>query len=225
MKQLNCLIIDDEPLARQGLQDYCNDISFINIVALCKDALQANDYLQHHEIDLVFLDINMPVLSGLDWLKTLKKSPLVIMTTAYVEHALESYSYEVVDYLVKPISFGRFLQAVNKVHRLTNTLEKEKMFFVKSDQSLKKVLVNDILFLEAMQNYVKIITRDETIITHSTLKDLKENLSNSNFIQTHKSFIVSKMEVNQVIGNQVIIADYKIPISVRLKKEVMEKFM
>lgn len=225
MNILNCIIIDDEPLARKGLQAYCNDISFLNVVSVCKNALQANDILQQQKVDLLFLDINMPIVSGLDWLKSLKSSPLVVMTTAYPQYALESFSYEVIDYLVKPISFERFLQAVNKAYRLTKTTEDEHVFFVKSDKSLKKIKPNEILFLKAMQNYVKIVTTSEIIITHSTLKQLRDNLPDSFFVQTHKSYLVSKAQISEITGNQILIGEHKIPISVRLKKDVLQQIL
>ena len=225
MKILNCIIIDDEPLARKGLQTYCNDISFLNVVGVCKNALQANEILHEQAIDLLFLDINMPIISGLDWLKNLTASPLVVMTTAYPQYALESFSYEVIDYLVKPISFERFLQAVTKAYRLTKTTEDEEVFFVKSDKSLKKIKIDEILFVEAMQNYVKIVTASETIITHSTLKQLRDELPNQFFIQTHKSYLVSKAQVSEITGNQILIGAHKIPISVRLKKEVLQQIL
>lgn len=224
-RTLNCIIIDDEPIARKGLVGYCEEISFLKVVGVCKNAMQANDVLHEHAIDLIFLDINMPLLTGLEWLKTLQKSPLVIMTTAYPQYALESFSYEVIDYLVKPISFDRFLQAANKAYRLTSATEEEQVFFVKSDKSLKKVNVPSILFLEAMQNYVKIVTSTEIIITHSTLKQLRDNLPSTDFIQTHKSFLVSKQHIEEIIGNQICISDYKIPISVRLKKAVLQEIL
>ena len=224
MKRLNCLIIDDEPIAREGIRDYCNEISFINVVALCKNVLQANHYLKSNEIDLIFLDINMPILSGLDWLKDLKKSPTIIMTTAYKEYALESFTYNVLDYLVKPISFNRFLQAVNKVNSYYVYKDEKNILFVKNEKQLKKINIEDILFIEAMQNYIKIITLKETIITHISLKNFKEQLPEDSFIQTHKSYIVSKYRVDKIIENQIIISNYKIPISVRLKKEVLANF-
>ncbi|MEH6537741.1 MAG: LytTR family DNA-binding domain-containing protein [Psychroserpens sp.] len=224
MKQLNCLIIDDEPLAREGLKTYCDNLSFLNIVALCKNALQANEHLHNNDIDLIFLDINMPIISGIDWLKTLDKSPLVVMTTAYTEYALESFSFEVLDYLVKPISFERFLQAVNKVLRFSNNIDNYDLFFVKSNNVLKKVLINDILYIEAMQNYMKIITTNDTIVAHTTLKELKDNLPSSNFIQTHKSFIISKSQVDKIVGNLIVIGNHKIPISVRMRKDVLGQF-
>ncbi|WP_430410978.1 LytR/AlgR family response regulator transcription factor [Kordia sp.] len=225
MNVLNCIIIDDEPLARKGLVTYCDDISFLNVVGVCKNALQANDILHEHAIDLIFLDINMPIMTGLHWLKTLTSSPLVVMTTAYPQYALESFSYEVIDYLVKPISFDRFLQAVNKAYRLTKTTKEDNVFFVKSDKSLKKIKIDEILFLEAMQNYVKIITTTETIITHTTLKQLHEYLSDQVFIQTHKSYIISKKHISEIEGSQILIENYKIPISVRLKKDVLHNIL
>ncbi|MFK7749146.1 MAG: LytR/AlgR family response regulator transcription factor [Kordia sp.] len=225
MKTLNCIIIDDEPLARKGLETYCNDISFLNVVGVCKNALRANEILHEQTVDLIFLDINMPIVSGLDWLKSLPTSPMVIMTTAYPQYALESFSYEVIDYLVKPISFDRFLQAVNKAYRLTKTTEDEAVFFVKRDKSLKKIKLDQVLFVEAMQNYVKIVTTTETIITHTTLKQLRDKLPNEFFVQTHKSYLVSKAQVSEILGNQILIGAHTIPISVRLKKEVLQQIL
>ncbi len=225
MKPLNCLIIDDEPIAREGIADYCKEISFLNIVGLCKNVLQANHYLQTHQIDLIFLDINMPIVSGIDWLKDLKNSPSIVMTTAYEEYALESFRYNVLDYLIKPISFERFLQAVNKVNNYHIGTTENKALFVKCEKQLKKLLINDILFIEAMQNYIKVVTITETIITHMPLKNFKDQLPKDNFIQTHKSYIVSKYKVDKIVENQIIIGAYEIPISVRLKKIVLKNFI
>lgn len=221
MKQLNCLIIDDEPIAREGIADYCKEISFLNVVALCKNVLQANHYLESNQIDLIFLDINMPIVSGIDWLKGLKNSPAIIMTTAYEEYALESYTYNVLDYLVKPISFERFLRSVNKVN---NYITENKVLFLKNEKQLKKININDILFAEAMQNYIKVVTVTETIITHMSLKSFKDQLPKDDFIQTHKSYVVSKYKVDKIVGNHITIQNYEIPISVRLKKEVLGNF-
>ncbi len=224
MKQLNCLIIDDEPIAREGIADYCKEISFIHVVALCKNVLQANHYLEKNHVDLIFLDINMPIVSGIDWLKSLKNSPSIIMTTAYDEYALESFTYNVLDYLVKPISFERFLQAVNKVNLYYQDKTENEVLFLKSEKQLKKIHINDILFAEAMQNYIKVITTKETIISNMPLKSFKELLPEGNFIQTHKSFIVSKYKVDKIAENQIIMGSFKIPISVRLKKYVLGNF-
>lgn len=224
MKQLNCLIIDDEPIAREGINDYCKEISFLNVVALCKNVLQANHHLESNEIDLIFLDINMPILSGVDWLKDLKKSPSIIMTTAYKEYALQSFGYNVLDYLVKPISFKRFLQAVNKVNSYYKHRDEKNILFIKSERQLKKIAQDDILFVEAMQNYIKVVTSKETIVTKISLKSFKKQLLEDNFIQTHKSYIIAKYKVYKIVENHIIIGDYEIPISVRLRKEVYEKF-
>jgi DNA-binding LytR/AlgR family response regulator len=221
MKQLNCLIIDDEPIAREGIAGYCNEVSSLNVVALCKNVLQANHYLENNQIDLIFLDINMPIITGIDWLKGIKNSPSIIMTTAYEEYALESFSYNVLDYLVKPISFERFFHAINKVDNYYSNSTENKVLFLKSEKQLKKINVNDILFVEAMQNYIKVITLEETIITHISLKSFKNQLPEDNFIQTHKSYIVSKYKVDKIIENQIVIGDYEIPISVRLRKAVL----
>ncbi len=224
MKQLNCLIIDDEPIAREGINDYCKEISFLNVVALCKNVLQANHYLESNEIDLIFLDINMPILSGVDWLKGLKKSPSIIMTTAYREYALQSFGYNVLDYLVKPISFKRFLQAVNKVNSYHKHKDEKNILFLKSERQLKKVDIKDILFVEAMQNYIKVVTSKEIIVAQIPLKNFKDQLPENNFIQTHKSYMVSKFKVDKIIENKIIIGDYEIPISVRLRKMVLSNF-
>jgi len=224
MKQLNSLIIDDEPIAREGIADYCKEISFLNVVALCKNVLQANHYLESNQIDLIFLDINMPIVSGIDWLKDLKNSPSIIMTTAYEEYALESYTYNVLDYLVKPISFERFLQAVNKVNNYYLHKTENEVLFLKSEKQLKKINFNDILFAEAMQNYIKIVTEIDTIIIHMSFKNFKELLPEDRFIQTHKSYIISKYKVDKIVENLIFIGKYKIPISVRLKKEVLGSF-
>lgn len=224
MKQINALIIDDEPIAREGIADYCKEISFLNVVALCKNVLQANHYLANNRIDLIFLDVNMPILSGIDWLKNLKNSPSIIMTTAYEEYALESYTYNVLDYLVKPISFERFLQAVNKVNNYYMHKTENEILFLKSEKQLKKIKLNDILFAEAMQNYIRIVTETESIIIHMSLKNFKEQLPKDQFIQTHKSYIVSKYKVDKIVENQIFIGKYLVPISVRLKKEVLASF-
>lgn len=224
MKKLNCLIVDDEPIARQGIADYCAKVSFLEVIATCKNALQANQYVKTHQVDLIFLDINMPLKSGIDWLKELKNSPSVIMTTAYEEYALESYTYNVLDYLVKPISFQRFEKAVNKVNGYFLEEDEKKVVFLKSEKQLNKINLSDILFVEAMQNYVKVVTVSKTIIAHMSLKSIIELLPENDFIQTHKSYVVSKYKVDKIIENQIIINDYVIPISVRLKSKIMKIF-
>ncbi|SEK47965.1 two component transcriptional regulator, LytTR family [Aquimarina amphilecti] len=224
MKELNCLIIDDEPIAREGIADYCNEVTFLNVIALCKNVLQANHYLETNQIDLIFLDINMPILSGIDWLKKLKNSPSIVMTTAYEDYALESFTYNVLDYLVKPISFERFLQAANKVNNYYSHKTKNRVLFLKSEKQLKKINIDDVLFAEAMQNYVKVVTSSETIITHMSLRSFKDQMPQDEFIQTHKSYIISKYKVDKIIDKRIVIGDHIIPISTRLKKTVLVSF-
>jgi len=229
--KLNCLIIDDEPLARDGLEKYVTQIEFLQLKAKCKSALQANAIMQQEKIDLIFLDIEMPQLNGLDFLKSLRQSPMVVFTTAYPQYALEGYQFDAIDYLVKPIAFERFLQAANKALRLSNktltnaTTEEEQadFIFVKTDTQLVKVLLADILYVEGMQNYITFHTAKEKIMTLVPLKNIFEMLSQEDFLQVHKSYVVAKAKVEAIIGNQIVMGDHKIPISVRLRKKVMDE--
>lgn len=228
MQQLNCLIIDDEPLARQGLEKYAQEIEFLNIKGICKNAMQANTILQAQSIDLLFLDIEMPMLSGIDFLKTMTNAPSVIFTTAYSEYALDGYQFDVIDYLLKPISFERFLQAANKALRLLNTNKEETTnqdayIFVKTDKQLVKLMLSDILYVEGMQNYIIFHTVKEKIMALVPLKNIFELLSDKEFIQIHKSFIVAKNKVESIVGNQVTLGGKLLPISTRMKKGVLEK--
>ena len=226
--KLSCIVVDDEPLAREGIAKYIEEIDFLELKAVCKNALQANTVIQNNDIDLMFLDIEMPQLNGLDFLKSIQNSPLVILTTAYPQYALESFQYDVIDYLVKPISFERFLQSVNKVIRLVGKktdkeqLPEEDFIFIKSEKQLIKLTVSDILYVEGMQNYIFFHTATEKIMTLVPLKNLFEFLSEENFLQVHKSFVVAKSKIEAIVGNQILIGEHKIPISVRMRKEVME---
>ena len=228
MQQLNCLIIDDEPLARQGLEKYGQEIEFLNMKGICKNAMQANTILQKETIDLLFLDIEMPMLSGIDFLKTMVNAPSVIFTTAYPKYALDGYQFDVIDYLLKPISFERFLQAANKALRLLSTTKEESTkeaayIFVKTDKQLVKIMIAEILYVEGMQNYIIFHTAKEKIMALVPLKNIFELLSDTAFIQVHKSFIVAKNKVDMIVGNQVSINGKLLPISTRMKKEVLGK--
>ncbi|MHA7057436.1 LytR/AlgR family response regulator transcription factor [Aquimarina sp. M1] len=220
---LKCLIVDDEPLAREALNGYCKAIDFLEVIGVCKNARQAQELLQKSHVDLLFLDIQMPIITGIEWLKTQKTVPPTIITTAYSEHALESYSFNVVDYLVKPISFERFKQAVDKMYNLINNKELSNYLFIKQSKELKKIEVNKILFIEAQQNYVKIITNQETILTHSTLKGMQDSLPKEAFIKTHKSFLVSLHKIEKISENEIFIGNHVLPLSKRRKKEVVTR--
>lgn len=229
--KLNCLVIDDEPLARDGLEKYISQIDFLDLKAKCKSAIQANELIQKEKIDLIFLDIEMPQLTGLEFLKSLQNPPMVVFTTAYPKYAVEGYQFDVIDYLLKPIAFERFLQAVNKALRLQNRASssssnvegESKFIFVKTDTQLVKVRLEDILYVEGMQNYIVFHTSKEQIITLVPLKNIFEMLSDEKYLQVHKSFVVAKSKVEAIVGNQIVIGDHKIPISVRLRKKVLEE--
>ncbi len=230
MNQLTCLIIDDEPIARQGLENYVQQIDFLDLKGICKNAMQANTILTEQTIDLLFLDIEMPMLSGIDFLKTTANPPAVIFTTAYSEYALEGYQFDVIDYLLKPISFDRFLLATNKALRLLapNKQDRGKQkeapyIFVKTDKQLVKLNIKEILYVEGMQNYIIFHTTKEKIMALVPLKNIFDLLSETAFIKVHKSFVVAKDKVEKIIGNQVSIADKLLPISTRMRKEVVEK--
>ena len=194
MRKIKCLIIDDESIARQGIEKYARQIDFLEVAGLCKNAIQANALLNQQETDLLFLDINMPQLSGMDFLKTLSKPPYVIFTTAYSEYALESFAFDVIDYLVKPISFERFLQSVNKANRMINKdFESgvDNYFYVKESQKLVKILVNEIVFIEAVQNYVNTTTTDKHMVL-IPLKSILDLLPNNGVSGNNTKIIRNK---------------------------------
>ncbi|AUP80197.1 LytR/AlgR family response regulator transcription factor [Flavivirga eckloniae] len=220
---LKCLIVDDEPLAREAIKGYCHEISYLEVIGVCKNVRQAQTFLQENYIDILFLDIQMPIITGIEWLKTQKDTPAIIMTTAYSEYALESYDFNVIDYLVKPISFERFKQSVEKVCNLMYEKTLESHLFIKQDKEIKKVKLSNILYIEAQQNYVKIVTIDETLITHSTLKGIKALLPEKDFIKIHKSFLVALHKIDKILDNKVFIREHILPLSIRLKKEVTTK--
>jgi DNA-binding LytR/AlgR family response regulator len=230
MKNLNCIIADDEPIARQILENYIDALPNLNLVASCKNAFEVLEILQEKEVDILFLDINMPKLSGLSLLKTLQKRPNVIITTAYPEYAIEGFELSVTDYLVKPFSLERFMQAVQKVSKKT-VAEKviinrpdntPKSIFVKSDKKIIKLNFDEIYHAEAYGNYVKIFT-DKMILTPQTLSDFLDKLSND-FIRIHKSFVINFNHLKMIDGNQVILQNNtKIPIGKSYKKELLDR--
>jgi len=225
--KIDCIVVDDESIAREGMVNYIDQIEFFNLVGVFKNAVQATNFLQTSRADLIFLDIEMPLLSGLDFLKSTKDCPQVIFTTAYSEYALESYQFDVIDYLVKPISFDRFVQAANKAYRhlnqRTESKENDREIFIKTDQKLARVIINDILYIEGMQNYLIVHTEKEKLITLIPLKNVYSLLPEDEFVQTHKSFIVNRQKVEAIVGNEVLLGNSRIPISHRLKSKVLDK--
>lgn len=213
--KIKCVITDDEPMARKGLRSYIEKIDFLTLIGECEDAIQLNTILKTQQVDLIFLDIEMPEMTGLELLSNITNPPKVIIVSAYEQYALKGYEFDVVDYLLKPVSFDRFLKAVNRVHDLLQTEQKEEndYIFVKSDKQLKKILFRDILFIESMENYVVIQTVSFKEVVYTTLKQLYESLPKDIFQQTHRSYIVNIEKVTAIDGNQLTIAPYKIPVA------------
>lgn len=226
--KIKCIITDDEPVAREGLQSYVEKVDFLALTGVCEDAIQLNTFLKTEQPDLLFLDIEMPYLSGLDLLATLSNPPKVIITSAYEQYALKGYELDVTDYLLKPISFERFLKAVNKVHDLLlkeTAPAAEEFLFVKSDKQMKKVFLKDILFIEGLENYICIYTASDKILVHSTMKNIYNSLPESDFIQTHRSFIVNIHHVSLIEGNILNIAGHEIPVARNYRETVFARII
>lgn len=230
--KLNCLIVDDEPVARKGLEEYVGEVDFLQLAGKCENAVKAATFLNEGNIDLIFLDIHMPKLSGIEFLKALTNPPMVIFTTAYSEYALEGYTLDIIDYLVKPIPFERFLKAVQKAHdfhRLKHIASSQpasqEYFFIKCDHKYERVNYNDVLYIEAMQNYCIVHTRDRKMITYITFSGLESQLPAERFLKVHKSFLVAVEKIKSLDGNEIVIGNARIPISRNLKDEVMKKIM
>lgn len=213
--KIKCIITDDEPIARKGLRGYIEKVDFLTLVGECEDAVQLNTMLKTQPVDLIFLDIEMPEMTGLELLSNLISPPKVIIVSAYEQYALKGYEFNVADYLLKPVSFDRFIKSVNRIHDLLQTDQKEKndYIFVKSNKVLKKILFKDILYIESMENYVVIQTVSCKEVVYTTLKQLYESLPEDIFQQTHRSYIVNIEKVTAIDGNQLTISSYQIPVA------------
>ncbi|MEL6556598.1 MAG: LytTR family DNA-binding domain-containing protein [Bacteroidota bacterium] len=224
------LIIDDEFIAHEIIKGYCDMMPNMQLMKSCHDALEALEYLNNHTVDLIFLDLNMPKLTGFEMLRTLKNPPKVIVTTAYREHALEGYELDIVDYLLKPFSFARFLQAVNKAlnkpaEQISTVASQEvrgQNIFLRSDKKHIQVNTDDILFLEAAGNYLKVLTKEKTITIREKISDLMQKLPEGEFIQVHKSFVVAKNHIESIEGNRIIIREHTVPIGNTYKLNVSQ---
>ena len=218
MKKLNCIAIDDEPLALNIIKKYVTDIPELNLITSCSDAIEGMAILKKDKIDLIFLDINMPKLSGISFLKATKNPPLVIFTTAYSEYAIEGFELEAVDYLLKPFSFERFLKAVNKAVEQfelvqTKDVKQPDHVFIKSDKRLFRVLLDDIKYLEAYGDYVKVYTRNKMLLTKQKLSVMYQELPAAQFVQIHRSYVLSIKHIEFLEGNLVQVGGNKLPIS------------
>jgi DNA-binding LytR/AlgR family response regulator len=231
--KLKCIIIDDEPIARKLIEEFIGDIDFLELVGQAENPAKALSLLNDNVVDLIFLDINMPVINGINFLKSSKNTASIIMTTAYAEHAVEAFSLDVLDYLVKPIPFERFLKACNKAKEIYETkkqiiqLERnpDDYFFIKCDNQIEKILYTDLLYAESMMNYVLLYTATKKMIVYITLKSLEEQLPENLFIKVHKSFIVNRDKIKSIEGNMLNIGSEKITISQNLREKVLNEIL
>jgi two-component system LytT family response regulator len=230
-----CMVVDDEPLAREVLVRYVERIPSLLLVRECSNAIEAMETLKNCPVDIMFLDIQMPEILGTDLIKTLKNPPFIIITTAFQEYALEGYELDVADYLLKPIKFERFFKSITKVFRYRGDqtdsenadeespeIQKEPYLFFRTDRKTVKVMLNDILYVEGMGNYVKVFTESGVTITKSSMTTLEAMLPEDLFIRTHRSFIVSKTKIKSFNGEMIEIGKYQVPIGKLFKNNVLK---
>ena len=236
MKELSCLIVDDEELARTLLGNYVKRLPYLNLVGKCSNPIEALQLLQQQSVDLIFLDIQMPEMIGTDFLKSLSLKPMVVFTTAYAEYALEGYELDVVDYLLKPFPFERFLKAVNKASDLAKLKAQETSnpilskkeainkdyILVRSEHKLHRISHDDILYIQSMREYVAYYTRNGRILSLGSLKKLEVDLPQDLFLRIHKSYIISKAKATILEGNMVHIGEEKIPIGASYREAVLK---
>ena len=227
---MKCVAIDDEPLALDILKDYMEKVPFLECVGVFRNPLKALDYIRRKRIDLIFLDINMPDLSGIQFLKTLKKPPLVVFTTAYSEYALESYDYDAVDYLLKPIEFERFVKAANKAGEMLRVKSKDMSIlsgekdylFIKSGTNFHKVKTEDIYYIKGTGNYVTFVLDQKEILSLMTMSKALESLPEELFVRVHKSYIVNSLHVDLIENEEVRIRSERIPIGDRYRQSFFD---
>ena len=231
--KLRCIIIDDEPIARKVLQEFIEEIDFLELTGQAENPLKAISLLDNNDIDIIFLDINMPKINGIEFLKNSKINSNIIMTTAYAEYALEAYGLDVLDYLVKPIAFDRFLKACNKAKEASElkrplpnqSLKVNDHFFIKSNNQIEKVFYQDLLYAEAMLNYVMLHTSSRKLMVYITIKSLEEQLPPEIFIKVHKSFIVNISKIKSIEGSILDMGNEKIAISQNLREMVINEIV
>ena len=237
MSSMNCVVIDDEPLAQEGMSNYVREVEFLNLIGVCENPVQLMPILDQQRVDLILLDIHMPKMSGIDFLKSISNPPIVLITTAYPNFALESFQLSVLDYMVKPITFERFFSAAIKArdyYKLLNASSGDSKalasaggdyFFVKCSNKYEKIFFSDISFIEGLQNYVVIHTDKSKYTTLLTLKNLEEKLDPQRFLRVHKSFIVAVDKVDGLEGHEIFIKSDKIPIGRNNRDLVIEKVL
>jgi len=232
---IKCIVVDDEVHARKVLEKFISDIPHLELVKSCKNALEAMQVLNEQNIDAMFLDINMPKVTGLNFLENLRHPPAVVITTAYREYAVEAFDLDVIDYLHKPIPFPRFLKAVSKIEEklkskteqtnifsTPNTNKQEEFIFIKADKKTIKLNFDDIIYIEGLGDYIKIHLKDKSIVSKLTIKRMEELLPKKQFPRVHKSFIIALNQINAIEGNQIEISNQKVPIGQIYRLTFME---
>lgn len=231
MDVMNCVIVDDEPLALEGIGSYVREIDFLKLSGSCENAIELTKVMDQQKVDLIFLDIQMPKMNGMDFLKITPDPPMVIITSAYPSYALESFQFNVQDYLLKPITFDRFFKAAKKAKdyfllRAGQTVSAaERYFFIKCEQKYEKIFLDDILYVEGMQNYVRIHTEKGKYMTLLSLKDIEQNVEQGPFLRVHKSYIVNTSKIDAIEKHEISIRSIRIPISRNFREEVLEKVL
>ncbi len=231
---MRCLIVDDEPLAQQVIEEFAGRIPFLSVVAKCSNASEAAEILRKIEIDLIFLDIHMPRISGLDFIASVKNPPQFILVTAYSEHALQGFNVNATDYLMKPVPFDRFLKSVNKAHELftlrknlgiTESLIEQKYILVKSGYQTIKIVLDTVLYIEGLKDYVKIHTEGKKpVLSLLTMKGLSETLPDDKFMRVHKSFIIAMDRISSLSRSRVMISDRWIPVGENYREQFRKRF-
>lgn len=225
----NCLIIEDEPIAMEIMEHFISQNKEFHVVGKCSDAIYANSLLNTHKIDLIFLDLHLPVLKGFEFLKKIKNPPHVIVTTAFHEYALEGYELNIVDYLLKPISYSRFLDALGKFKHLMNAekaileMENRDFIFIKIAKRKIKIVLQDIFYIESIREYIKIHTKQETYTVKIPISKFEESLDRNNFIRIHKSYIVSRSKIEVICANEIMVNGKKLPIGRTYKSFITDK--
>lgn len=228
--KMKCLLVDDESLAIKGLANYIHKLDFLEVEASCSSAIEAADILKKKEIDLMFLDINMPHLSGLDFLESLDNPPLTIITTAYSEYALDGFRLNVVDYLMKPIAFKRFFQAASKAQNMFQSRlilksgndETKSNMYIRQGDAFQRIIWENILYVEGMQNYLKLHFKDRVLTIHQTMISLEEILPKDSFFRIHRSFLVNMAHIESIAGGRLFINGKELPISKPRREELMK---
>jgi DNA-binding LytR/AlgR family response regulator len=232
MKKIKCLIVDDEPIARKIIRGYCQQLQFVEIAGECENAFEAITLVKAGGIDVIFLDINMPILDGLSFIKSLTNRPQVIFTTAYKDYAIDAFDLDVTDYLVKPFSFERFFKAIQKVvpdgdfgttAGLTTDTETTDGMFLKMGKTIFRFTFQNILFCEAQQNYTRIVSKDHEVRIYQSLSQIEEQLPPQYFIRSHRSFIVNKNHISRIDGNRIFIGEHEIAIGPQSKDEFLAR--